>query len=60
MEIVSLDTVNILDSNDKATFTPQTQRTEISEKAEVGTIVHKLIATDPKGNEELDSAGFYL
>jgi hypothetical protein len=41
-------TVNILDSNDKAlSFSPQTQQKKISEKAEVGTIVHKLIATDP-------------
>jgi hypothetical protein len=42
-------TVNILDSNDKVpSFTPQTQRTEISENA----------AVDQEGNEVLDSAGF--
>lgn len=41
-------TINIINSNNRSPyFTPTTQRAEISEDVEVGTIVHTLIATDP-------------
>lgn len=71
MEIVAADlgtpslsgtttlTVSIINSNDKAPyFTPTTQRAEISEDAEVGTLVHTLVALDPDvaSSEALDYA----
>ncbi|XP_055683308.1 cadherin-87A isoform X2 [Lutzomyia longipalpis] len=52
-------TVSILNSNDKAPyFTPATQRAEIAEDADVGTLVHTLVAIDPDivSSEALDYA----
>ncbi|XP_055710433.1 cadherin-87A isoform X2 [Phlebotomus papatasi] len=52
-------TVSILNSNDKAPyFTPATQRAEIAEDAEIGTVVHTLVAIDPDivSREALDYA----
>ena len=41
-------TVVVLNANDKSPyFTPQTQRAEVSVDASQGTVIHKLIATDP-------------
>ena len=41
-------TVNIVNSNNRSPyFTPTTQRAEISEDVDVGTIVYTLLATDP-------------
>lgn len=41
-------TVHVINSNDKAPyFTPTTQRTEVSEDAAAGTLVHALLAVDP-------------
>jgi hypothetical protein len=51
--------VSIINSNDKAPyFTPTTQRSEISEDAPIGTIVHMLVAVDPDiaSSESLDYA----
>ncbi|GAB0095360.1 Cadherin-87A [Sergentomyia squamirostris] len=52
-------TVSILNSNDKAPyFTPATQRAEIAEDVDVGTLVHTLVAIDPDivSREALDYA----
>jgi Cadherin domain len=41
-------TINIINMNNKAPyFTPTTQRTEVSEDAEIGTFIHQLAANDP-------------
>uniref|UniRef100_A0A336M3D8 CSON011390 protein n=1 Tax=Culicoides sonorensis TaxID=179676 RepID=A0A336M3D8_CULSO len=51
--------VNIMNSYDKAPyFTPATQRAEISEDAEIGTLVHALMAFNP--NNETSEALDYL
>lgn len=40
--------VNIINSNDKDPyFTPQTQRAEVREDAQIGTRIHQLMAHDP-------------
>lgn len=41
-------TINVINMNDKAPyFTPTTQRSEVSEDAEIGTFIHQLAANDP-------------
>ncbi|XP_077297943.1 cadherin 87A [Arctopsyche grandis] len=41
-------TVVVLNANDKSPyFSPQTQRAEVSVDAEIGTVIHKLTASDP-------------